>query len=137
MHRSQTLRHLIHSHHSFLSGILLSMFDIKEQMKINGWGNFWKIAKQIQYFLLHINVAVKYWGNIVKRKYFFWLHYFTLLHHLGHHFSRVLVGSKHLTVQIICNANSIGNYRTPKLLRFQRFPIWQKNLWTSVMDPEY
>ena len=46
--------------------------------------------------------------------------------HPKHHFSRLLVGSKHLTVKVICNENSIESCRTPKLLRFQGFLIWQK-----------
>ena len=33
-------------------------------------------------------------------------------------------------------ANLNENGRSPKPLQFQRFPIWQKNLSSSVMNPE-
>ena len=48
-----------------------------------------------------------------------------------HNFSGV-----HSTVQVICSANHIGNCRTPKLLRFQRFPIPPIYIRDSEMNPD-
>ena len=53
-----------------------------------------------------------------------------------HNFSVVFVWSYLTKVQVILSANAIRNGRSPKPLRFQRFPICQKNLWSSEMNPK-
>ena len=56
---------------------------------------------------------------------------------MSHMCSSHIIWSYHNKVQVILSANPIGNGRSPRPLQFPWFPICQKNLWSSEMNPEW